>query len=359
MGARVTGEQVQDIRLGLIGYGFAGATFHAPLIAAVRGLRLTRVASSNAAKVLHDYPDVQVDASPRALMTAPDVDVVVIATPNESHVSLAREALLAGKHVVIDKPFTLSSDGARALMQLARERELCLSAFHNRRWDSDFLTVRSVLASGELGRVHTFRSTLDRYRPQVRVRWREQSEIPGAGTLWDLGPHLIDQVLVLFGLPATVWADAYAQRPGASAVDCFQVVLGYRPMRAVLQSGLLVRQPGPRFEIHGEHGSLVKHGTDVQEDALRAGRHPGGADWGVEPPLARATLTVDRDGQPVASLVETQPGTHHAYYAGLRDSLIAGTPPPVSAEDALKVVSLIECALRSVTERRVVDVEGG
>lgn len=346
---------MQDLNIGLIGYGFAGATFHAPLIGAVPGLTLAHVASSRPELVRAAHPRARVHADPQALIGAPDLDVVVIATPNDTHHPLARQALLAGKHVVVDKPFTLTVAEAEDLAQLAWHQGRLLSVFHNRRWDNDFLTVRQQLESGVLGEVHTFMSTLDRYRPEVRVRWREDGAVPGSGTLFDLGPHLIDQALLLFGRPLSVLADVAAQRHGASAIDYFHLVLGYgRGLRVILHSGMAVRQPGPRFAVHGRLGSFVKHGFDPQEDALRAGRAPGDAGWGLDAEPAYGELVLDRDGAAASSRVPTQAGAHHAYYRGLREALVHGAPPPVTAEEAVDVMRVIEAAQRSAAEGRVI-----
>jgi len=349
------GDTVQDLNIGLIGYGFAGATFHAPLIGAVPGLVLAHVASSRPDLVRAAHPRAQVHADPQALIAAPELDVVVIATPNDSHHPLARDALLAGKHVVVDKPFTLTVAEAEDLAQLARRQGRLLSVFHNRRWDNDFLTVRQQVESGVLGEINTFISTLDRYRPAVRVRWREDGAVPGSGTLFDLGPHLIDQALLLFGRPLSVLADVGLQRHGASAPDYFHLVLAYGGgLRVILHGGSLVRQPGARFAVHGRLGSFVKHGFDPQEDALRAGLAPGQAGWGLDAEPAYGELVLDREGAAVASRVPTLAGAHHAFYRGLREAIVNGAPPPVTAEEGVDVMRVIEAAQRSAAEGRLI-----
>lgn len=353
---------LHPLNIGLIGYGFAGATFHAPLIGAVPGLALAHIASSRPDAVHAVFPQARVHADPQALIDAPDVDVVVIATPNDTHHPLARQALLAGKHVVVDKPFTLTVAEAEDLVRLARQQGRLLSVFQNRRWDNDFLTVRQQIESGVLGEINTFISTLDRFRPEVRVRWREDGSVPGAGTLFDLGPHLIDQALLLFGMPRSVLADLGAQRTGASATDYFHLLLGYPGgLRVILHAGSVVRQPGPRFAVHGRLGSLVKHGFDPQEDALRAGRAPGSgpgsSDWGLDAVSAYAELVLDREGAPVSTRVPTLAGAHHAYYRALREAIVHGAPPPVTADEAVNVMRVIEAAQRSAAEARVVPIE--
>ena len=346
---------MHPLNIGLIGYGFAGATFHAPLIGAVPGLSLSHIASSRPDVVRAAHSQAQVHADPQALIGAPDVDVVVIATPNDTHHPLARQALLAGKHVVVDKPFTLTVAEAEDLAQLARRQGRLLSVFHNRRWDNDFLTVRQQVGSGVLGELNTFISTLDRFRPEVRVRWREDGRVPGAGTLFDLGPHLIDQALLLFGRPLSVLADVGLQRAGASAPDYFHLVLAYHGgLRVILHAGSIARRPGPRFAVHGRLGSFVKHGFDPQEDALRAGRAPGSAGWGLDAEADHGELVLDRDGAAVTTRVPTLAGAHHAYYRGLREAIVHGAPPPVTAEEGLDVMRVIEAAQRSAAEGRVI-----
>jgi scyllo-inositol 2-dehydrogenase (NADP+) len=341
------------IQVGLIGYGYAGATFHAPLICSTEGLTLTRIASSNAHKVRQDFPDAALSDSPQDLINAADVDLVVIATPNASHHPLAMQALQAGKHVVLEKPFTVTVAQAQELLQLAQQKKLVLSVFHNRRWDNDFLTARKCIESGMLGEITTYQSHYDRYRPNVRQRWRE-NDLPGSGTLYDLGAHLIDQALVLFGMPDTVSADVFAQRTGGAAPDYFHLVLGYANRRVILHSGSIVSNPGLRLQVHGSAGSYVKYGFDPQEDALRAGRKPGDALWGCEPEAAFGQITLERDGELVTEKLATLPGSYLNYYQGMADAIANGAPPPVSAAEALAVIKIIDYTMQSSREQRVI-----
>jgi len=280
-------RQPGSIRVGLIGYGYAGKTFHAPLIAATPGLRLACVASSDAAKVHADWPQVEVVADAPALIARDDIDLVVIATPNDTHAPFARAALPVGKHVVIDKPFALNLDEARDLIATARENDCLLSVFHNRRWDSDFLGVKQAIADGAIGRVVHFESHIDRFRPEVRARWREGAG-RGAGLWFDLGPHLIDQAVQLFGLPERVQANFARQRAGALSDDWAHVVLDYaHGLRVILHASMLVAGGSPRFVVHGERGSLIKREADRQEAQLKAGIVPGADGWGADPDAMR------------------------------------------------------------------------
>lgn len=341
------------LKVGLIGYGYAGKTFHAPLISAVPALELIAVASSDAAKVHADWPGVTVHPTPAELIARADLDLVVIATPNDTHHPLARAALLAGRHVVVDKPFTVALDDARELVALARKRRRLLSVFHNRRWDADFLTLRHLLEEGVLGRVVEMSSRHDRYRPEVRQRWRESAG-PGAGLWFDLGPHLIDQALQLFGRPRAITLQRDLTRDGALADDWFHASLRYDRLHVQLHAGMLVADSAPRFAVHGTLGSFVKQGLDAQEDALKSGVRPtwpAQADWGVDP--GRATL-VTRAGDAAATRtpVEMQRGAHMAYFAAIAAAMRNEGPNPVPPEEALGVMELIELGIASATQRR-------
>jgi predicted dehydrogenase len=336
------------VRVGVIGFGYATRTFHVPLLNSTAGFRLTAVASSRPAEVQAALPDVEVVADPAAFDRHPGIDLVVIATPNETHAVLAEAALRAGRHVVVDKPFTVTSAEARHLAGVARESGTVLSVFHNRRWDSDFLTVQQVMRGGVLGRVVRCESRFDRFRPEVRDRWRE-STAPGSGLLYDLGPHLIDQALVLFGIPDTVQATLGRQRPGTRSVDYFHLVLRHRERLVVtLQAGMLAAGGSPRFTLHGERASLVKHLPDRQEEQLRTGVVPGAPEWGMDPD--DAVLFDGVTGE--THTVKAAPGDQRGYYAALHRAIEARAPNPVSPAQGATVIALIEAALRSDAEGR-------
>ncbi len=328
---------VDEIRVGLIGYGLAGKTFHAPLIAATAGLRLTVVGSSQPEAVRADFPDVAV-VEGEAVAPAAEVDLVVIAAPNDCHAPLARAALEAGKHVVVDKPFALSLAEARELVDLAKTQDRLISVFQNRRWDSDFLAVKAVIAQGALGKVRHFESHIDRYRPVVRNRWRERATAPGSGLWPDLGPHLIDQTLQLFGLPDTVTAQLAILREGGQTDDWWHLVLSYADgSRAILHASMLVAGGSARFIVHGSLGSLVKRNPDLQEDQLKAGARPGDPGWGVDP-----DPTLIYDAQGTVREQQTPPGDFGAYYRALHAALTAGGPNPVTPTQALAVMAVLE-----------------
>ena len=338
------------VSAGIVGYGYATKTFHAPLVQAAAGLRLAAVVTSGPAKLHADWPDIEAIAEPAALFARGDIELVVIATANDSHYALARQALEAGKHVVVDKPFTVTLAEARALEALANERGRVLSVFHNRRWDGDFLTLRREFAAGALGRVVHFESHFDRYRPEVRDRWRERHG-PGAGLWFDLGAHLVDQALQLFGAPEAIWLDTARQREGAAVDDWFHAVLRYGALRVVLHAGMVAAHLGPRFLVHGLAGSLVVHGLDPQEDALRAGARPGGPGWGVDARAFERTTVAAGDLRETQAL-RGEAGDYPAYYAALAAAIRGEGANPVPAAEAIAVMTLLELGLQSAAARR-------
>ena len=349
METRLPAPSSEPVRVGLVGFGYASATFHAPLLSAHPRFEIAAVVSSDPARVHAALPDVQVWPGPEALLADRTVEMVVVATPNDTHAPLAEAALRAGRHVVVEKPMTLTAAEAERLDALARSRGLVLSAFHNRRWDGDFRTLQHLVGTGALGEVRELWSHFDRFRPAVRDRWRER-DVPGGGILYDLGSHLIDQALVLFGTPDAVWADVLAQRHGASTDDAAHVVLRYGARRVHLHAAMLVAAPPVRFAAHGTAGSYVVRGLDPQEDALKAGAVPGGPDWGTVAPGAYGVLTQGDTAHPVPTL----PGDYPAYLTALARAIRDGGPVPVPAAEAALVLRVIEAAQRSSRERREV-----
>jgi predicted dehydrogenase len=335
------------LNVALLGYGFASKTFHAPLLTHVPGLRLTHIVSSDSAKVKRDY-DVKVLAKAEEAFALPEIDLIVIATPNTTHFDFVSKALNAGKHVVVDKPFTNSLAEGAELLTLAKSRRRLLSIFQSRRWDSDFLTVRQVLASGALGEIAHFESHYDRYRPEPRQRWRELPG-PGSGIWFDLGPHLVDQVLQSFGPPEAVYADLEMQRPRGQAVDYFHVILRYGRNRVILHGASLVVAETPRFAIHGALGSYTKFGMDPQEEALKSGVIPGAPGWGQDPQMG-TLITQKGDGFDTRQ-VPNVAGDYLAYYAGIRDAISLGAPNPVTPEQALGVINVLETGVKSSAAR--------
>lgn len=342
---------MDSIGVGLIGYGMAARVFHAPVIESVPRLRLKKVFARRGDEARERYPQVEVVRDAAALLRDEEITLVVVATPNASHFELARDSLLAGKHVVVEKPFTNTSDEARQLIELAGERERLISVHHNRRWDGDFLTVRSVVASGLLGRLVEYESHFDRFRNRPRPNaWRED-EGPGSGILYDLGPHLIDQALVLFGRPHAVTADIRAQRDFAKADDNFELLLDYDALKVTLKAGMLVRERGPRFILHGTEGSFVKHGLDPQEEALKRGLTPSEPHWGEEPRELWGRLNTLLGGLHFEGRVETLAGRYQAFYENVADAIAGRAELAVKPEEAFDTIRLVELAIES-GERR-------
>ena len=336
------------IRVGLLGYGMASRVFHAPLIAAVPGIAIAAVASGKPEAVRADMGEVAVVATPEALFADPAIDLVVVATPTATHAPLAIAALRAGKHVVVEKPFATSLAEAQTVAAAAEAAGRKLWVFHNRRWDGDYLAVKAAVEAGTIGRVVHFEATLDRFRPTVIDRWREDGS-RGSGLWFDLAPHLVDQALQLFGAPQAVSAEMAAMRDGARADDWALVTLRYPDKRAVLHVSLLAVGAAPRFRVHGTQGSLVKQAIDPQEAQIVAGLRPGDADFGLDPdPL----VTIAADGCRSESPVPR--GCQQMFYAAVVDALAGRGPGPNMPDEALMVQAVIDAAYRSSREGRVV-----
>lgn len=333
------------IRTGLIGYGLGGAAFHAPLIATTPGLTLDAIVTTNPerrAQAERAYPGARLLSSADELFTTPPaVDLVVVTTPNRSHMPLTLAALRAGLPVVVDKPMAPTSAAAREAIDEARRRGLMLTVFHNRRWDGDFLTLRRLLAENALGDVRRFESRFERWRPEGRQNWRELADPEDAGgLLFDLGSHLIDQALVLFGPVESMYAEIDRRRPGTVVDDDVFLALTHRSgVRSHLWISNGASQKGPRFRVLGSRAGYTKFGLDVQEAPLRAGERPGPG-WGVEPPERWGQIGVDGDLRPAP----TEPGAYQRFYEGVVVALERGAPPPVAPEDAVRVIEIIEQA---------------
>lgn len=334
------------IGVGIIGNGMATRVFHVPYIQACDDLDLRAVVSRSGGEAPSAGVAIVPDVA--ALLADPAVQLVVVATPSGTHAALARQAIEAGRHVVVEKPFTLDLAEARDLAALARARGVVLSVFHNRRWDTDFLAVRAAIETGLVGRVVHFESHFDRFRPEVRERWREDGS-PGSGVWYDLGPHLVDQALALFGRPEAVGADIAALRQGSGSPDWAHIVLRYPERRVILHAGMCVAGGEPRFRVHGTGGSLVKRHLDPQEAQSVAGVRPGDAGWGVDPdPL----IHIDGDG--VERSIPAPRGSQERFYAMMAQACLGKGPAPAGIDEILLVQEVIDAALVSAREGRVV-----
>jgi len=320
------------LKVALIGYGFGGRVFHADPIARTDGLTLAAIVSSRREEIAKAHPGVAVVATPEEVFADPSIDLIAISTPNTAHYPLAAAALAAGKHVVVDKPFTVTGAEARDLKRLAQAAGRQLTVFHNFRYYSDFLTLKQLIADGTLGQIVYFESHFDRFSPQVPDAWREKPG-PGAGTWWDLGPHLIDQALQLFGRPKAIFADIGVQRSSDGAPDYFHALLRYDSLRVVLTSCLLTPEQEIRFVIHGSKASFLKKGIDTREGP---DRWPG-------------TLTLT-DGSTRPAPVGI--ADSRAFYIAVRDAIVGGLANPVALDDAIAVMDVLEAGDRSVAEGR-------
>lgn len=338
----------EKLKLGLMGYGFAGATFHAPFITHSGRTELSVIATSQASRARADYPAADIVDDFDALIGRHDIRCIVIATPNDTHYDLARRALNAGKHVVVDKPVTLTGAEARTLADLAAARGLLFAPFHNRRWDGDFQTLRNLVRDATLGRVTHFESHFDRFRPVIAQRWREEA-VHGGGLLFDLGPHLIDQALSLFGAPQSVSARLRQQRDNAQVPDYVHVQMHYAEMEVILHASALTALVPPRFTVHGTRGSYIVEGLDVQEEQLKAGLHPGDPGFGKN---ATGRLRIAGNASQTQRELPTLDGDYAGFYRALAECVLDGQPFPISAQDAVNVMTIIDLAISSHAQGR-------
>lgn len=344
---------MEKIKTGLVGYGSVAEKMHAPLIHTSPHLELYGVVERNHEKSKERYNHVKVFKTLEDLLEVADIQLVVIATPNECHFLQAKQILEAGKHVVVDKPITVTSSEAMELDQLAKEKKLVLSVFQNRRWDGDFLTIQKLIKEDTLGRIVHFESHFDRFRPEPKDNWREKA-VPGSGILYDLGSHLIDQALVLFGKPDWVYAEIYKQRANVQADDFFDISMQFGEVKVRLTASIFVNAPLPKFMILGDIGTYLKYGLDVQEQALKDQKWPIGPAWGVEPEENWGKIYLE--GKSVA--YPTLNGDYRLLYENVALAIMEGKPLAVTATQAIKCLQVIEACILSHSEgRRIVEDE--
>jgi scyllo-inositol 2-dehydrogenase (NADP+) len=338
---------MSKIKTALVGYGSVAENFHAPLISVCDDLELVAVVERSQQKSKIKYPGVQVFKSLEELLENDAADLIVIVTPNEFHFSQAKSALKAGKHVVVDKPVTIHSKEAEELKELAESKNLILSVFQNRRLDGDILTIKKILREQILGRIVHFESHFDRFRPNLVDNWREK-EVPGNGITYDLGTHLIDQAVMLFGRPAWIYAEILKQRTGAVADDFFDITMMYDGINVRLTASVLANAPIPRFLILGEKGSYAKYGLDVQEKAFKAGQIPVGVNWGMENSEAWGKLHLEK----ATVSYPTERGDYRIFYQNIADAIHGKTSLDVKMSEAIDVLKIIEAAFLSNKEGR-------
>jgi predicted dehydrogenase len=346
------------IRVGLVGFGMAGRVFHAPLLSSVEGLELAAVVERNSNTAAERYPGIQVYRSLEAMLADASLGLFVLATPNGTHFALAKEILQAGKNVVVDKPMTLTSAEAVELIGFAKEHKVLLAPFQSRRWDSDFLTLQKLLHEGSLGRLVAFESRLDRWRPAPLTErlWKENVGA-GGGKLLDLGPHLVDQALVLFAKPEAVSAEVVREKDGPGVDDAFTIRLRYPGLMVTLGANSLSLPAAPRFHLRGTKGGYVKNGVDPQEAALNKITHIDAPAWGQEPAANWGVLHVGIEGGSVTKPVPALTGDYRLYYAGIRDALLGKVPAPVTGIDGWRVARVLEWAAESSEKRREIECD--
>lgn len=345
---------VNKIKTALLSYGMSGEVFHLPLLEAHKGFEVVRILQRNKEKpVRHKYP---VTDDINEILDDGNIELVVVNTPNESHYAYATAALNAGKHVVVEKPFTVSVEEAEALIALAKRKQRLLSVFQNRRWDADFLTVRKVLDEKLLGQMVECEIHYDRFRNYIEPDTWKEAATPGTGILYNLGSHLLDQAIVLFGMPRYLDGRMGIRRPGGRVDDYFDIRLEYEGFFVILKSSYLVREPGPRFILHGTQGSFTKSGIDPQEQALKDKMIPGSEGWGAEDRAWWGKLNTTVDAKPVSGPIASVPGNYPAYYSNIFDALRHGSPLAVKAEEARDVIRLIEACRESSGKRCAVHI---
>jgi len=352
------------IHVGLVGFGLAGKVFHAPMITAVEGLELAAVVERSARNAEAAYPGVTTYASLDAMLSDKTLELIVIATPDNWHATQSQAVLEAGRHVVVDKPVAATSSEIADLIGRASTTDRFLIPFHNRRWDSDFRTLQKLLDEQKLGNVVSLESTFDRWRPHPKLAaWREDGSTTG-GTLLDLGTHLVDQALVLFGLPEAVGAEVATEREGSVTIDSFTVRLYYPRQVITLSANCLAAQPRPRYRVRGTRGNFVKWGLDPQEARLRETPRVIEPGWGMEPASVWGTVVVEPEGEttgsnhPSGNMVtyplKPIPGDYRLFYAGVRDAILGKTPPPVLAIEAWRTARVLELAVESSASRAAI-----
>lgn len=337
-------ESIQVINTALCSFGMSGMMFHAPFICAHPGFSLYAVWERSAAVAATVYPGIRSFKNLDEMLADDNIHLVVVNTPNHTHADFARKALLAGKHVLVEKSFTVTAAEARELIVLSEQTGKQLAVYHNRRFDSDFKTVKQVAESGVLGELHSVDFNFCRFKPELSAKTHKELPIPGAGLLHDLGPHLVDQALSLFGMPDYVFGRLMVTRPLSVVNDQVEIALFYQHLTVRLQLGLMIKEPPPAYALHGNKGSFLKNRADVQEADLKKGLKPGQATWGFEPASAKGVLHVDGKEK---CLVESLPGNYLEFYDGLYHALVNQRPLPVSGQDGLNVMSIIEAVLAS------------
>ena len=346
---------MNPIRTAVVGFGLSGRVFHTPFIDLSPKFSLTHIVQQSQKTAQAVYPEVTL-CSFEAVLANEAIELVVIATPNELHYQMTDAALEAGKHVIVEKPFAATHEQGKRLVEKAAELNKAFLVFHNRRLDGDFLTVKKLVDSKVLGEIVDYEAHYDRFSPGIHQKqWKEKAD-PSISILYDLGTHIIDQTVALFGRPHAVTAHLAIQRLHSKIVDSFSIVLDYRSFNATLKSGMLVREPGPRYVIHGRAGSFVKYGIDPQEDDLKAGMLPNDDEWGRESPEHWGVLHTELNSQVFRGTIETEPGNYMVFYDHVYGVIRKGKAPLLQPEEALITLEIIDLAIKSHQQRRTIEL---
>lgn len=341
---------INPISTAVLSYGMSGKVFHCPLLHAHQGFCIGGIVKRSNADPIPLYPEAKVWSTVSKAIHDPAIELVVVNLPNEFHFDVASMALNAGKHIVVEKPFTVTTAEAQKLVELSKAKKKLLMVFQSRRWDGDFITVKKIVQEKQLGRVVEFEAHYDRFRNYVAPNTWKEEQGPGSGILYNLGSHMIDQALSLFGVPDFVDARIGIQRTGGKVDDFYDIRMEYggeSPLLAILKSSYLVREPGPRYVVHGEHGSFVKYGLDPQEQALNEGKIPGEKGWGEEPESTWGKLNTEASGSPFNGLIKTMPGNYLGFYDNMYDCIRLGKNPLVSHEESIALIQIIESCIES------------
>ncbi len=344
------------INTAILSFGMSGRVFHAPFIHLHPGFKLVGVLERTKNESLAFYPDIHIYRSLEEVLNDSSIELVVVNTPTNTHFEFCKKALEAGKNVVVEKAFTTTVDEAIELIQIAQSRNLLLSVYQNRRWDSDFSTLRSVVEQDLLGEIFEAEFHYDRFKETLSPKLHKEIPGPGAGLLNDLGPHLIDQALSLFGMPEWVFGDIRTLRPTSEVDDCFMIILYYSDKRVILKSNLMIREALPAFVVHGKKGSFIKSRADVQEIALLANEKPNLDNWGKEPDAEQGLLHSEINGEIVSKKITSLQGNYYHYYDGIYKAIADGAPAPVTDLDGLHVMQIIEAAIKSSNSKSAIKI---
>jgi len=342
------------IKTALASFGMSGKVFHGPLLKVNDGFKVVAVLERSKELSKSLFPEASIVRTYDAILSDKNIELVVVNTPDEMHYEMTKAAIEAGKHVVVEKPLTQKSTQAIELIELAKANEVVLTVFQNRRWDNDFRTVRQVMKEAKFGRLIEFESHFDRYRTYITPNtWKEEGD-EYTGVLYNLGSHMVDQVYVLFGKPSAVTAHLKIVRKNGKVTDYYDIRLEYDGFAALLKCSYLVKDPGPRYTIHGEYGTFYKYGIDPQEELLKAGNLPDLENWGREEPENWGTLVYEENNEEVEELVETLPGDYSVFYENVYEAIRNGTELAVKPEQAAEVLKILEACLLSNREKRTV-----